>query len=406
LFFHDSDETASNGRWLVVWIDVRQQGGITEDRLARPVHTNVLPTRLDRTTWMWVVGMACCASIGMQAGCRSNAYSDVYNQKLASEVRVLEDQLYDADYQNRVLEQKLQRTAEEVQRLKQSTATLGEDVKSSARPKPYFTNPTPAPEVDSYSPNDFDLGNDIESLDPDSWIDPGTPAKPEEIQSGEKVLATPLPPGDPKPAEKKPLLPAPGGPEPPGPEDLDIPPVEPGDLAPPPSAGGTPEKPPGQILLPDAVRSVSPGGAKAGVPTTLSVHLGLSAGHQFEDGGEGLYLVVNVLDEQQRPLDLESFEIDAPLTIVATDPDKEFESSRIARWEFSSAEVAKMIRQEPVSGLVIPVRWQEKRPSGESVMVHVRLKGDAEEMRCEAKLSIKPKTAVAEWTPRSPKTKR
>ncbi len=347
-----------------------------------------------------MIGVAGCAFVVIPSGCRSNAYSDVYNQKLASEVRVLEDQLYDADYQNRVLEQKLQRKAEENERLKQSMAPTGSDSKPRSRPKPFAPTPFPDPKVDSFSPKDFDLGDDIETLEPDSWVDPGVPAEPEAIEAGKGI------PDTPKVTEKKSLLPAPGGPEPPGPEDLTFPPVEAGEMMPPPSTGGAPEKPPGQILLPDAVRSVSPGGAKVGVPTSLSIHPGLSAGYQFEDGAEGLYLVVNVLDEQQRPLDLEAFEIEAPLTIVATDPDRAVNESLVARWEFTSSEVAKLIRNEPVSGLAIPLRWQEKHPNSDSVIVHVRLKGETEEMRCEAKLSVKPKTAIADWTPRSPTKKR
>ena len=98
--------------------------------------------------------------------------------------------------------------------------------------------------------------------------------------------------------------------------------------------------------------------------------------------------------------------IEAPLTIVATDPNKDLEVSRVARWEFTSEEVSKLIRNEPVSGLAIPLRWQEKRPNGDTVMVHIRLKGETEEMRCEPKLSVKPKPAIADWTPRSPSKKR
>ena len=45
----------------------------------------------------------------MIAGCRSRAHNDLYQDKMASEIRVLEDQLYDADYQNRVLRDKVWR---------------------------------------------------------------------------------------------------------------------------------------------------------------------------------------------------------------------------------------------------------------------------------------------------------
>ncbi|MCA9138772.1 MAG: hypothetical protein KDB00_18500, partial [Planctomycetales bacterium] len=43
------------------------------------------------------------------AGCRGRAHEDLYRAKMANEIRVLEDQLYDADYQNRVLRDELDR---------------------------------------------------------------------------------------------------------------------------------------------------------------------------------------------------------------------------------------------------------------------------------------------------------
>ncbi|MEZ6091392.1 MAG: hypothetical protein R3C05_25910 [Pirellulaceae bacterium] len=43
------------------------------------------------------------------AGCRSAAHTDVYIDKLAAEVRFLEDQLYQIDYENKVLREKLMR---------------------------------------------------------------------------------------------------------------------------------------------------------------------------------------------------------------------------------------------------------------------------------------------------------
>lgn len=346
-----------------------------------------------------VVGCAVML-VGVAGGCRSNAYSDVYNQKMASEVRVLEDQLYEADYQNRVLQEKLQRATTKSQRDDLKPSPLKAETKSSAKLRSMLQSPKPDPKPDAYSPNDFDLGDDIEAGE---MIDPGTPAKMESPAkpSVSKAKAQSMPP-----KANDSLLPAPGGPEPPGPDDLKIPQIVPGEMMPPPSSKGLPEKPPGQIQLPDAVRALSPGGAKVGIPTTLSIHPGLSAGYTFDDGSEGLYLIVNVLDEQQRPLDLESFDIGAPMTIVATDPNREMESSRVGRWEFDASQVAKMVRNEPVSGIAIPLHWQGERPDCETVMVHVRLKGDGEEMRCEAKLGVKPRSIVAEWMPRSTAVKR
>ncbi len=42
-------------------------------------------------------------------GCRGAAYRDVYTQKMAGEIRNLEDQLYQADYENQVLNDRLSR---------------------------------------------------------------------------------------------------------------------------------------------------------------------------------------------------------------------------------------------------------------------------------------------------------
>jgi len=47
--------------------------------------------------------------IACAGGCRSAAHDDIYTDKLASEVRFLEDQLYQVDYENKVLRQKVER---------------------------------------------------------------------------------------------------------------------------------------------------------------------------------------------------------------------------------------------------------------------------------------------------------
>ncbi len=386
--------------------------------MARPAYHRHLPTRHDafaRSRASATVGCAlpgwamvgwALVMLGFAGGCRSNAYSDVYNQKLASEVRVLEDQLYEADYQNRVLQEKLQRSSIRAEKeYLQPSRSRGEGkvpARSSAppaeQPKTRSPKPLPDPQVDSYSPDDFDLGDDFGAGE---LIEPGTPEPLVQPEDSSDLESKSAPPSE----SNSPLPPAPGGPVPPGPSDLKIPELIPGEMLPPPSSSGLPEKPPGQIQLPDAVRALSPGGAKVGTPISMSIHPGLSAGHTFDDGSEGLYLIVNVLDDQNRPLDLESFEIQAPLTIVATDPNRELKASRVDRWEFKAEEVVKMIRNEPVSGLAIPLHWNGDRPDCDAVLVHVRLKSDGEEMRCEAKLNLKPRSTVAEWTPRSPAKK-
>jgi hypothetical protein len=410
----------------------------------RLVHT---PKTIDRPTpsvsWIhWLAGIVVCALAFCGIGCRGSAYNDVYQQRLASEIRVLEDQLYEADYQNQVLKEKLDRAtlrAQETQRSETSSRNRSPIVprpKNLGRQIVPDSSPSfvPTPEPLDLSPDYFDLGDDQHAITPGLSSERVAPSTPEALpKEANQSLSEPgsdqtLPkPIDSKPNGSKPrtsndtadpfaddqapmippkLMPAPTEPQPPGKADLQLPELDLGTPVPPNSSNGTPDEPPGKIELPGAIQSLSPGGAKVGTPSTLQIHPGLSAAHTFDDGSEGLYLIVNVLDEQNRPLDLEQVQVSAALTVVAVEPGTPNEETLIGRWEFSPNEVSKLVRNEPVSGLAIPVRWREKRPNGERVEVHVRLKNADEEFRCQETLSAKLTPVVAEWTPRSPKATR
>lgn len=56
-----------------------------------------------------ILGVGCLLVLITSSGCRGRAQEDLYRQNLQREVRVLEDQLYEADYENRVLIDKLRR---------------------------------------------------------------------------------------------------------------------------------------------------------------------------------------------------------------------------------------------------------------------------------------------------------
>jgi hypothetical protein len=197
------------------------------------------------------------------------------------------------------------------------------------------------------------------------------------------------------------LPPAPGGPEPPSKRDTDIPQIDPGEILPPPAAddGGFPT-PNGQIKLPDSVQ------AAAGVPAQLRIHPGLSGGHRVDKSIENMVLVLNVVDRLGKPVDLKSFDIEADLSIVILDPDLEPSVARVGQWEFTTRQVATFIQSDPISGLHVPIEWQEMQPSGEEMIVHVRLRSEDEEMRCEGRLKVVRQTAIAEWTPRGDDKKR
>ena len=330
-----------------------------------------------------VIGLWCALTLP-NLGCHSRAHRDVYHASMAKKIRILEDQLNEADYQNQVLREKLQR-------VKSHSPPV---LKSQQAPayQPHIVPPQVVPSID-----DFDMGVGFG----ETIIENDAFAPTESVPvPGPEAAAEDLPAAD--DAE---MLPPPGGPEPPGARDLDVPPIEPGEILPPPAAGEENDAPPGQIKLPNSLGMLP---APMPIPQMLQLHAGLSGGHRFDDQEQtdGLYLVVNVIDDQGQMLDLTEFEIDASMSIVALDPAFEESASPIARWEFGAQEIQDFVRSEPVAGLHIPVRWQGTRPSGEEVIVHVRLQTEDEEMRCAGRLKVSEPAAIADWTPRGGKQKR
>lgn len=382
---------------------------------------------------------------------------------MASEIRVLEDQLYDADYQNRVLQDKLQRYRQQVNATRIPTPG---SVELPVRPYVESPIPTDAPiptedpvgpesveidstDLDSMNIDDGVTAGDMDELrdgnlepkrdeepevfDPDSFdpdmFDAGQPMDPEELSAPKPAApktpaptspARPMPKlGDPQPLQdpnsaapgfglpdgdvptrptlpRKPQfesLPPPAGIAPPGPRDLDFDPVIPGDIAPPTRNGGD-GKPPGQILLPDSALTPD------AVPESLRIHPGLTVGVHEDKTLAGATLVVNALDRRGRDVNLNDFEVAAELAVVVLDPELDAADAKIGRWDFSRKEVQAMIAKNKNGGLQIPVRWDDKKPSSDKVIVHVRLRGDDQEMRTEATLDLQPKTAASTWSPR------
>jgi hypothetical protein len=393
----------------------------------------------------WPIAIALIAGVLLATGCNSRAHSEVYQQRMASEIRVLEDQLYDADYQNRVLRDRLQKYNDQV---KSSRIPTPDEVGISPHshrhlpvpsadlidPSPMAIDPgvpvpTPDPSTDGLGDDSWDTGTpridaldagleneapksdsvdsdsfDIDEFDP-SMFDAGEPVDPEQIPLPEpdsdnfkSKLEAPKPLADPKkkPARKPEFerLPPPAGISPPGKNDTKIDPIIPGEILPPAGDSGD-ENPPGQILLPNSTQTPT------GVPEELRIHPMLSVGHRDGQKLDGATVVVTALDRLGRSLDLNDFEVDAELSVVVLDPDREPDQARLGRWDFSRKEVAAMISADKNGGLEIPVRWKETTPTSDKVIVHIRLRGDDQEMRTQSKLDLRPRTAASTWTPRS-----
>ena len=399
-------------------------------------------------------------------GCRSRAQQDVYQQKMIREVRVLEDKLYEADYKNRVLAEKLKRArieASEVPIHSAKPARRPDTLRKQGtyRGEPSF-EPTPDPKANRSDstkdvfpaedeeiglsdllPPTFDEGERVEpgaidinepgstadpkkpfNLDPVPLTDPPatsppnvlpTPAFPglnpnsPDTESPKDSAATPpsafsLPPSSGESDTAKPsepsartrlLDPAPGGPVPPGKEDTELPPVLPGEQLPPQFGSPDKKKPPGQIQLPDSVKSNNR------VPDSLKIHPTLSGASRIDEKIQDMLLVVNVVNDLGKTISLNEFLVDGEMSIVVLDPKREPSLARLGRWNFDREQVLSFVKNSPVSGFHIPLDWTMDEPLGSEVIVHVRLRAEDDEMRCEAKLNLDKQRGVAGWLPRA-----
>ncbi|WP_143543949.1 hypothetical protein [Rhodopirellula sp. MGV] len=374
--------------------------------------------------------------IPMLSGCRGRAQDDYYRQKLTNQIRVLEDQLYDADYQNRVLRDKLEQ-AREVQ----SDEPDGQGDDPYLAPKPLEDydvmdlDPSPS-DIQSEEPRDdftppslpvppVDFPDDSSVLEPPAdkpleappLRDPDpmpveTPGEPTDVAPGiDSDLGMPedLPLPVPDPDNNSQLLPAPKSPGeqllPPSDDQLQDDQIIPGDPQPP---AGNPSNPPGRITLPPNLErmsyetTVDASPSAVPIPDHLEIHPQLSGAHRPNDDEptDGLYLVVTAVDKAGDILALANYDIDAKLTVVAIDPLDESEDPRVGRWDFTPEEVRSFIQQNPVDGFHLSLKWQDRIPDGEEVIVHLRLKAADEEMRCQASLRLNDAVAVSSWLPR------
>lgn len=396
-------------------------------------------------------------------GCRSRAQQDLYQQKMIREVRVLEDKLYEADYKNRVLAEKLKRArieASEVPIHSAKPARRPDPLRQGTNRREPSFEPTPDPNAnrkDDFPAEDeeiglsdllpptFDEGEPVEpdaieidqpgnspdpkkplNLDPVPLTDPPDTSSPNvlpapifpdsnpirpDTESPKDSPATPLPafslpPSDggssngdaAKPTEPNSgtrlLDPAPGGPVPPGKADTELPPVLPGEQLPPQLGSPDENKPPGQIQLPDSVKS------NDRVPDSLKIHPTLSGASRIDEKIQDMLLVVNVVNDLGKTINLNEFLVDGEMSIVVLDPKREPSMARLGRWNFDREQVLSFVKDSPVSGFHIPLEWTMDEPLGSEVIVHVRLRAEDDEMRCEAKLNLDKQRGVAGWLPR------
>jgi hypothetical protein len=318
-------------------------------------------------------------SLVVLCGCRGKAYRDVYQQKMIGEIRNLEDQLYEADYQNRILIDELARARSQIvlpdarrSRTQQGdNGTLGPRPSAPTTSSPAIGAPTDAPRTQPLLP-----ARPLPPA-PDGSTPPVSQPSPAQDGSYEPPLV-PIPPGT----------------------ELQFPDVDLGEPVPPSGINAVPELPPGRIELPDSTRRNTRSQPKA--PVAIRINPAMSGGHRFDDAQEktGMHLAIEAIDDRGDLVHLEDFDVAAQLSVVLLDPTLPSAEARLGRWDYDAAQIRKMIRPGQNSAIHIYLQWQDKLPSGKQVIAHVKLSGDETLMQAQSELNVAEAT-VAQWNPRS-----
>lgn len=315
-------------------------------------------------------------------GCARRAYTDVYVENMASEIRDLEDQLYEFDSEYRVLEQELETLHAENARLRNTLATRtapnaagsGSPDASPASPKNGSTQPRLLPVPGSGTPD---------ASSPRSVPNPVPPP-----QNAAPVPATPSRPG-----------PGDDGSDPYNLENLIPPTIDQGEAMPPslPPPQNDPSVPVssngnskleielGQIPLPAQLASASSAEDVDEAPSRLApaaempedtrvaeinFHPSLCRAVNLDDkgGDDGVYLVLQPLNEGR-----EFVPLSADLLIVAIDPARDGAQARIGRWSLTAAEAeAKLQPIGSSQGIHLSLPWTGGNPEADRVIVFVR----------------------------------
>lgn len=355
----------------------RPTSGLAQAPPSRGARSQFAPTRFAPPRFApprFTLTLTCVFALltTVAGGCRSRAYQEVYVEKLTGEIRMLEDQLNEADYTNEVLRQKLARYE-------------AREPRSSSERMPAEGGAAEGAGDDELDIRIEQNGTPDAASDVELDIDLGEPLAPDDT-SGDRDGAD----SDDLPAPRDAYPPV--QPLPPRAGEFETPPIELGEPLPPGEPDDDPALPPGQIPTPESARMLFPG-----IPATVAIHAGLSGRHHHDsdDVEDGIFLVLTVADADGRPIRCEQ-----PVSVVVLDPAQTGEAARLGRWDFTAQEVNEQFRETPLPSIQLPILWQEARPSGDSVAVFVRVMTDAERPLETDMLMEFQAGSAAEWTSR------
>ena len=379
-----------------------------------PLPRTITAEMLKKTSISALFGLAAALSlmVSVTAGCRGSAYRDVYQQKMASEIRVLEDQLYEADYQNQILQDQVLR----------AEVNASQVIVPENRPRRTFLGKTLSDAGEVIDAPSSKAGSAAGNTSSETPFAPTLSAP--ELPAKRPATSTPTPAPTPK-LPARPLdspktngsFTPPAEPVPPGASDLSIPDVQLGEPVPPPEVemipdsipdslpNLIPEAPPGQIKLPESVKIL--GSGPPAEPVAIRINLGLSGGHKSDDAPatEGISLFVEAIDEKGAVVSLDQFDIDANLSVVLLDPAQPGATARLGKWEFGPEQIREMLRPGIAvgrggTGMNVVIPWGNQRTTSPKVIAHVRLSAGDVAMQTQAEIATA-QPAMAQWTPRA-----
>lgn len=339
-------------------------------QMSEDLHSNLCRARSCRQLLvglLFVGGMLLAGS-----GCRGRAYDSVYQAKMAQRIRKLEDQLYQSEYDNRVLRDQMEQ---------------GIKVEDPYQDLPKSPAYQATEGVISEPPSGVPLADPMNQGVPTPVPDP----KFQDVETGASQQGS----GKPKVVADPDML------EPPRPDQLqESDPIVPGDVKPP----ATLDPPsPGNIPLPP-IGDGSQATPDWRMPDHLELHETLSGGHHEDSDSvpEGLYLVITVKDEQDKIVNLQNFDIDAKMSVVMTEPavDDQQAAAEIARWDFDAQQVRDFVRNSPVDGFHVLCDFRQQLPTGKKVQVDVQLSSGEEQMNCKGTVGLQQSIAASKWLPR------
>lgn len=343
--------------------------------------------------WLLLVGGAMVIS-----GCQSSPHNDVYIDKLTSEIRFLEDQLYEIDYENKLLRERLRRAGRATPAPLKRESLFGQNSRDDRGDRSAASS---AGEDDGFEEIDLDLGVQIGSLE--EIEGPGEISVPDGMggagglegsrRADDNLPAPPAQLGQPKLDAPEISLPE----DTLIPPDLTPPEINLGVPAPPGGASAQPKVPPGKIVLPTTTNMLYPQATAR--PKRLEIDLALTTSIDRDKDGkpDAMKLAVRAFDDRNNTVPLAS-----GLPIAVLDPEQREPEARLGRWDFDAAKVSEA-RQDVhginIIGLVVD--WRGKRPKGDSVMVFARTDQPIDRrLQCNAVVKLGASKVAESWSPR------